>query len=110
MDRPRVLESLYEMIDVEGGIAIIDNYAPNNVLLPWQQTVQEVVKHWYGNERRAGNITYSHPTVSHEEIIAGSRFNLEIHQLYEQIWTPDSIIGNHYSTSYNAKRFLGENV
>ena len=112
MDRPRVLESLYEMIVVGGGIAIIDNYSPNEVLLPWQQTVQEVVKHWYGNERRAGNITYSHPTVSHEEIISGSKFDLEIHQLtsYEQIWTLDSIIGNHYSSSFGAKRFLGKNV
>lgn len=112
MDRPRVLESLYEMITVGGGIAIIDNYSPNEVLLPWQQKVQEVVKHWYGNERKAGNITYSHPTVSHQEIISSSKFDLEIHQIptYEQIWTLDSIIGNHYSTSFGAKRFLGENV
>ncbi|SFM67718.1 Methyltransferase domain-containing protein [Psychrobacillus psychrodurans] len=112
MDRPRVLDSLYEMIVDGGGIAIIDNYSPNEVLLPWQQTVQEVVKQWYGNERRAGNITYSHPTVSHEEIISRSKFELEIHQLpsYEQIWTLDSIIGNHYSTSFGAKRFLGEKV
>ena len=112
MDRPQALESLYEMIVIGGGIAVIDNYSPNEVLLPWQQTVQEVVKHWYGNERRAGNITYSHPTVTHQEIISSSKFDLEIHQLpsYEQIWTLDSIIGNHYSTSFGAKRFLGENV
>ena len=60
MDRPKVLDSLYERIANGGGIAIIDNYSPNDVLLPWQEKVQEVVKHWYGNERRAGNITYSH--------------------------------------------------
>ena len=29
---------------------------------------------------------------------------------YEQVWTLDSIIGNHYSTSFGAKRFLGDNV
>jgi len=112
MDRPKVLDSLYEMIAFGGGIAIIDNYSPNHVLLPWQKKVQEVVKHWYGNERRAGNITYSHPTVSHEDIISSSKFDLEIHQMpsYEQIWTLNSIIGNHYSTSFGAKRFLGDNV
>lgn len=112
MDRPKVLESLYEMIAVGGGIAIIDNYSPNAVLLPWQQKVQEVVNHWYGDERRAGNITYSHPTVSHQEIISHSKFDLEVHQIstFDQKWTVDSIIGNHYSTSFGAKRFLGENV
>jgi ubiquinone/menaquinone biosynthesis C-methylase UbiE len=112
MDRPLVLESLYDMIYFGGGIAIIDNYSPNNVLLPWQEKLNEVVKQWYGNERKAGNTTYNHPKVSHQEIIASSRFDLEIHQIpsYEQVWTVDSIIGNHYSTSYGAKRFLGENV
>ncbi|WP_342541782.1 class I SAM-dependent methyltransferase [Paenisporosarcina sp. FSL H8-0542] len=112
MNRPKVLDSLYEMIAIGGGIAIIDNYSPKDVLLPWQEKVQEVVKHWYGNERRAGNITYSHPTVSHQDIISSSKFDLEIHQMpsYEQVWTLDSIIGNHYSTSFGAKRFLGDNV
>ncbi len=112
MDRPTVLDSLHEIMDVGGGIAIIDNYSPDQVLLPWQEIVQEVVKQWYGIERRAGNITYSHPSVSHQEIISDSKFDLEIYQLpsYEQIWTIESIIGNHYSTSFGAKRFLGENV
>jgi ubiquinone/menaquinone biosynthesis C-methylase UbiE len=112
MDRPLVLEILYEMIGVGGGIAIIDNYSPSKVLLPWQKKVHEVVEHWYGNERKAGNTTYNHPLVSHQEIIASSNFDLEVHQMpsFEQIWTLDSIIGNHYSTSFGAKRFLGENV
>lgn len=112
MDRPQVLQSLYDRIELGGGIAIIDHYSPDTVLQPWQEKVQEVVKHWYGKERRAGNSTYSHPTVSHEEIIKNSKFNLETHHIpsYEQIWTIDTIIGNHYSTSFGAKRFLGENA
>jgi len=112
MDRAKVLETLYEMVDYGGGIAIIDNYSPNKEHLPWQKKVDEVVKHWYGNERRAGNSTYSHPTISHQTIIANSKFDLEIHEMptYEQVWTADTIIGNLYSTSYGNKRFLGENV
>lgn len=112
MDRPKVLQTLYERIPIGGGVAIIDNYTPNKVLLPWQEKVQDVVKFWYGNERRAGNITYSHPTVSHQEIITNSKFDLEVHHMpsYEQVWTVDSIIGNYYSTSFGAKRFLGESV
>lgn len=112
MDRASVLEYLYDIISVGGGIALIDNYAPNKILLPWQKKVAKVVEQWYGSERRAGNTTYTHPTVSHQEIIAKSKFDLEIHSLpmYEQLWTIDSIIGNHYSTSFGSKRFLGENV
>ncbi|MFJ7973517.1 hypothetical protein [Psychrobacillus sp. NPDC096389] len=74
--------------------------------------MDEVVKRWYGNERRAGNTTYAHPTVSHQDIISNSKFNLEIYEMptYEHVWTVDSIIGNIYSTSYGTKRFLGENV
>ncbi len=112
MDREKVLDTFYGLVSHDGGIAIIDNYSPNNELLLWQEKVNEVIKHWYGNERRAGNTTYNHPTVSHQEIIASSKFDLEIHQIptYDQIWSLDSIIGNIYSTSYGAKRLLGENV
>lgn len=112
MDRAKVLETLYEMIDYGGGIAIIDNFSPNQVFLPWQRKVDEVVKHWYGNERKAGNSTYTHPTISHQTIVSNSKFDLEIYEIptYEQIWTLDSIIGNVYSTSYGSKRFLEGNV
>lgn len=112
MDRPQVLDSLYDMISDGGGIAIIDNYSPTKVLLPWQEKLNEVVRHWYGIERKAGNTTYHHPKVSHQEIILNSKFDLENHQIpsYEKVWTVESIIGNHYSTSYGAKKFLGEQV
>lgn len=112
MDRPVVLDHLYEMIPDGGGVAIIDNFTPNSVLLEWQKKVKDVVNQWYGNERRAGNTTFTHPEITHQEIIANSKFVLEVHQIppYEQYWTIDSIIGNHYSTSYGSKRFLGENV
>jgi hypothetical protein len=63
-------------------------------------------------ERRAGNCTYSHPAVSHQDIIKRSKFNLEIHEIpgYNHVWTIESIIGNIYSTSYGSKRFLGESA
>lgn len=102
---------LYEMIAHGGGIAIIDNYSANKELLPWQLKMQQVVEQWYGKERRAGDTTYSHPTVSYEEIILNSKFKLEMYELppFEHIWTLDAIIGNLYSTSYGSRRFLGEN-
>lgn len=112
MDRVKVLETLDEMVVPGGGVAIIDNYAPNKEQLPWQKKVEEVVKRWYGDERRAGNTTYAHPTISHQTIISNSKFDLEVYEMptYEHVWTVNSIIGNIYSTSYGTKRFLGGNV
>lgn len=112
MNREKELDTLYEIVDHGGGIAIIDSYSPNQDPSPWQKKVSEVVKQWYGPERRAGKATYSHPKISHQEIVERSKFELEKHNLpsYEQLWTPESILGNLYSTSYGNKRFLGENV
>ena len=109
MNREQVLDTLYEMVSSGGGVAIVDDYSPHKKILPWQQKVNELVKQWYGLERRAGKTTYSEPALPYQDIISASKFELEIHELppYEHVWTVDSIIGNLYSTSYAAKRFLG---
>ncbi|MBM0066800.1 class I SAM-dependent methyltransferase [Alkalicoccobacillus gibsonii] len=111
LNREATLETLYDMLPDQGGVAIIDHYSPNEEQLPWQTKLSEVVREWYGNERRAGNSTYVHPTLSHQDIVINSRFELEVHQLpvYEHIWSIETIIGHLYSTSYGAQRFLGEN-
>lgn len=111
MDREEVLETLYKIVSVGGAVAIIDNYHPNKEVTLWQQRVNEVVERWYGKERRAGDSTYTHPKERHQEIIARSKFDLEIHQLpsYKYKWTIPSIIGNIYSTSYGSPRFLADN-
>ncbi|MCP3033131.1 class I SAM-dependent methyltransferase [Halobacillus sp. A1] len=112
MNRPMVLDELYDMIPEGGGVAIIDNFDQNRTLEPWQLRLNELREKWYGKERRAGQSTYTHPTTSHEEIISNSKFNVEIHTLpsYEIHWTIESILGNLYSTSYGARRFLGNKV
>ncbi|MCA1060173.1 class I SAM-dependent methyltransferase [Rossellomorea aquimaris] len=112
MDRREVLDELYEIVSPGGGVAIIDNYEPDKLLTPWQERFNDVVEKWYGNERKAGNSTYTHPVASHEDIISQSKFHLESHTLptYEITWTIESLLGNLYSTSYGSKRFLGTNV
>ncbi|UOQ93477.1 class I SAM-dependent methyltransferase [Halobacillus shinanisalinarum] len=112
MDRAKVLEHLYDMVTVDGGVSIIDNYNPASKLTTWQITLNEVVKHWYGSERKAGNTIYDHPNESHEDILSNSSFHVEIHELppYEITWTIETILGNLYSTSYGSKRFLGNKV
>ncbi|WP_226671972.1 class I SAM-dependent methyltransferase [Rossellomorea aquimaris] len=112
MDRREVLDELYEIVTPGGGVAIIDMYEPHKSLTPWQKRFHDVVGKWYGDERKAGNSTYTHPVTSHEDILSQSKFKLEVHTLptYEITWTVESLLGNLYSTSYGAKRFLGSNV
>jgi len=112
MDRPRVLEELYDLLPYGGGVAIIDNYDPDKSLEPWQVKLNELIERWYVKERRAGKSTYTHPIISHEEVISNSKFEVEVHTLptYEINWTIESILGNLYSTSYGARRFLGNKI
>lgn len=59
--------------------------------------------------RSAGNTTYTHPVKSHATVIEESAFTLQQYSLapYTYTWTIDAILGNHYSTSYGLKQFLG---
>ncbi|SDL95905.1 class I SAM-dependent methyltransferase [Sediminibacillus halophilus] len=109
MEREKTLELLYPLLNKGGGIALIDAHNPDSSEELWKRKFKEVVTRWYGKERRAGNTTYRHPDRSYETIIKDSDFDLEVHRLpsYQVAWTVETIIGNLYSTSYGAKRFLG---
>ncbi len=112
MDRDGILEALYDRVEGGGGIAIIDDYVPERKREPWQEELDAIIRKWYGQERRAGNSTYTHPVERHEAIIRRSRFTYEEITLppYTIHWTIESILGNLYSTSYGAIRFLGDNI
>ncbi|MGV2619536.1 UNVERIFIED_CONTAM: class I SAM-dependent methyltransferase [Halobacillus marinus] len=112
MDRAGTLDSLYEFVVPGGGVAVIDDYEPDKAATEWQETFNEVVRRWYGPTRRAGNTTYSHPEITHEQIIEQSAFDLEVYELPEVTirWDIPSIIGNHYSTSFGKKQYLGEDA
>ncbi|MDB5084484.1 MAG: methyltransferase [Bacilli bacterium] len=79
----------------------------------WQQKLNEVVKSWLGEERRAGNSTYTPPIERFEHIVARTNFRDVERRLlpsYSYIWTIDSIIGNLYSTSFASSRFFGDQL
>jgi len=112
MDRESILDILYNSSDANGGVAIIDNTGKQEPLL-WQLKVNEVVKRWLGDARRAGNSTYTPPKERYEDIVRKSGFkNVQRHILpsYSYTWTVDSIIGNLYSTSFASRRFFGDNL
>jgi ubiquinone/menaquinone biosynthesis C-methylase UbiE len=111
MDRESILETMYNSCEVNGGIAIIDNAQKQEPLL-WQIKVDEVVKKWLGNKRKAGRGIYVPPSEKYEDIVAKSKFDdigKYVLPSFSHNWTIESIIGNLYSTSFAAKRFFGEN-
>ena len=110
MDREATLDALYELIDPNGGIVIVDANPCDSPANAWQQAVQAVVRRWLGEERRAGSSTYAHPRERHANIVARSRFTrMETYTLeYRQRWEIDAIVGFQYSTSYASLAVLGE--
>jgi len=112
MDRAQTLHDLYEITRAEGGLAVIADtgllYQPTT---PWKEIIDETVKLWIGEERKAGTTgAYTHPAKRHQEILAASDFrNLEFAKIQtERTWSIDQIIGYLYSTSSTSQPVLGD--
>jgi len=111
MEREQVLVDLYKILGSGGGVAIIGDSPLGKAKPRWWRVVDDVVKHWLGNERKAGTKgTYTHPTKRHEEVLQESpfrKFFLETVR-YERCWNIEKIIGYLYSTSYCSLRLIGD--
>ncbi|MCA0170947.1 class I SAM-dependent methyltransferase [Bacillus sp. RAR_GA_16] len=112
LDRKSFLEKIYPYIEEDGGIGIIDDFNVAQPLEEWQMAFREVVTKWYGERRRAGNSTYTHPSQSHKKVLQDSQFYTQSFECSPVTyrWTPESIIGHHYSLSYGLKHFLKGSV
>lgn len=111
MEREKTLSDLYRTTKNEGGIAVIsDSPLGKKQKIIWKEVVDETVKKWLGEERKAGTSgTYSHPIKRHEAILQESKFcGFEmVHFHLEREWSIDQIIGYLYSTSYCSLPILG---
>jgi ubiquinone/menaquinone biosynthesis C-methylase UbiE len=112
MDKEQILKDLYKITKLDGGIAIISDSGPRDgQMIPWKETIDQLVKKWLGEQRKAGTQgTYSHPTKRFETTLRESEFRDLEHADFniERIWTIDQIIGYLYSTSSSSIPVLGE--
>jgi len=112
MDRGQILKDLYKITKSDGGVAIINDSGPKDGLtLPWKEIIDQTVRRWLGEERKAGTKgTYSHPTKRFETILQESEFrDLEFVDFkLEKSWSIDQIIGYLYSTSSSSLPVLGD--
>ncbi len=115
MDRPRVVEILYDMLRDGGAVAIISNVRPEREdadTTPWDD-LKALVRRYLGEDRRAGGGVYRDPGPPDVPFV-GSRFQpVERHLAitrHRRSRTPDDILGFLFSTSWAARRLFGDRV
>jgi ubiquinone/menaquinone biosynthesis C-methylase UbiE len=115
MDRELVLQRIYERLDDDGGLALLDtNENPWESSHPWKQATIKVVKKWLGEQRRTGKRgegVWNYPDPPHEKVIASAFARQVLYEVsYEQSWTISSYIGYLYTTAFALKIFFGDNA
>jgi SAM-dependent methyltransferase len=114
MDRRRTLEALYELLEVNGGVAILGRGLPLPLpaMTPWRAAVCRIVRHYLGEIALPWDHEALPPEELHEAYLRRSRFNDQIEhlELFEVEWSLESIIGNLYSMSFCNRKLLGERI
>lgn len=110
MDRHQVLQDAFNILVAGGGVVIVSR----KIQYPagFQEIIDAVIKQYLGERRRAGTGFYSHPRERHESVLSKSPFQeMEpwIHK-YQVGSNISNLIGFLHSTSYAAKRLLGDSV
>lgn len=115
MDRDLVLRRARdEWLEEGGGVAMAggsDAWFDGD--LDWHQVITRVIKKYLGEKRRAGSQIARHMTQERfEEALPRNGWRVELHRGYEVEleWTPDTIVGHLWSTSYAGRARFGEQV
>jgi ubiquinone/menaquinone biosynthesis C-methylase UbiE len=114
MDRDLVLAKLDELIEPDGGVALVSGSASiwsqtGALEGAWLDVTREVIEQFLGPKRRAGSGTYSHPTRKHDEVLRDSAFNRLEHRQFTSVrlLSVDDVVGQQLSTSYASPAHLG---
>ncbi|MFE9328552.1 class I SAM-dependent methyltransferase [Nocardia sp. NPDC052278] len=104
-DRPALLADLDRRLTPTGAVVLASGGPPATAIeLPWVDVVTQVRTAHLGPQRRAGDTTYTHPRLTHTEVLATSAFSdIDITTWH---WDShrdiDSVIGLQFSFSYSA--------
>lgn len=116
MDRAGVLAFLDRVVEAAGGIALLSGSASiwscGELQGEWVEVTREVITEFLGPQRRAGGGTYSHPKLTHEQVLAGSAFNAVDQRRFTttRLLSIDDVIGQQLSTSYASPGLLGDRL
>jgi ubiquinone/menaquinone biosynthesis C-methylase UbiE len=117
MNRDLALKTLDEIVEPDGGVAIVSGSASifsatGAVEGAWLGVTREVVSKFLGSQRRAGSGTYTHPERTHQQVLLDSAFSrLTIRRFTSsRLLTIDQVIGQQLSTSYASPMQLGSRL
>jgi len=112
MNQKQVLKDLNDLIDDDGGIAILGDGSFWNGKEKWQRAVKKIIQKYLGKERRAGKTTFKESDEPWENIITRSSFKfVKKHELTTvRSWNIESIIGYLFSTSFATPAHFGDQV
>ncbi|MEU3030845.1 class I SAM-dependent methyltransferase [Streptomyces incarnatus] len=112
LDQPAVLARLDDQVAPDGLVAIFGDTSFWTATSPWKEAVQDVVRTFLGEERRAGSGTFQHHNRPYSEIMEESHFDRveEARIPVRRTWTAESILGYLYSTSFAAPHLFGDRL
>jgi ubiquinone/menaquinone biosynthesis C-methylase UbiE len=108
MDRVSVANRVFRLLQPGGGLVVL---APSSIWRgqePWKTVVVERLKHWLGENRRAGAGTFQSGPL-HEECLTQTPFvDLKVEHIRQpQVWSAETLIGCLYSMSFASPAVLG---
>jgi ubiquinone/menaquinone biosynthesis C-methylase UbiE len=118
MDRKRVLDDIYNLIESSGGLFIAG--APNSMNMPQNSLttrkdnlIKELLVKYIGPGRRAGNSFYQPSKLNWEkDLFPNSKFSKFERRQYDTKVTRnvDQELGNLYSMSWARREYFGKNI
>jgi ubiquinone/menaquinone biosynthesis C-methylase UbiE len=110
-DRDDLLAELDGILLPGGAVVIVGGPPPGDTAPPpWAEIAAQIRARYLGHERRAGSGMYSHPTETHQQILARSPFSRVETARWEHTVprTRDDIVALQLSYSYSSPAQLGD--
>ncbi|MEV0577081.1 class I SAM-dependent methyltransferase [Streptomyces sp. NPDC050392] len=110
MDQPAVLNLLDRCTTPDATVAVMGDGSLWTARSPWTDALRALIQEYTGAERRAGkNKAYTAHDRPYREILAESAFpDVEEHTIaVDRTWTPQTVIGYLYSTSFASRPLIG---
>lgn len=110
LDQAAVLQRLDTQVADGGAVAILSDRSFWAADSPWKGAVRAVIQDFLGQQRRAGDATFTNHDRPYLDIMAESPFNQvdETRVPVRRSWTTHSILGYLYSTSFAAPHLFGD--
>ncbi|MGW4991692.1 class I SAM-dependent methyltransferase [Streptomyces mirabilis] len=110
LDQPRFLDRLSEYMAPEGVVAVFSDRSLWTADNPWQQAARQVVQDFLGEQRRAGDGTFSASGPPYEDVLRASAFSHVTSTVVavRRQWKISQVLGYLYSTSFAAPHLFGD--